>query len=79
MVVMAGPVVVSGEVELREIIGRALFRSAFRLRDWETAKPYLKKVMYARADEAIRRAGVENVSVPVSVQKFGKIENRKER
>ena len=76
---MTETVVVSGEVELREIVGRALFRSAFRRRDWDTAKPYMKKVMYARADEAIRRAGVENVSVPVTVPKFGRIENRKER
>lgn len=72
-------VVVSGEVALRDIIARSLFRDSFRMRDWESAKPYMKQVMWKRADEAIRRAGVENISVPVKVDRFGKTENRKER
>ena len=72
-------VVVSGEVALRDIIARALFRDTFRLRDWDNTRGYQKQIMYKRADEAIRRAGVENVSVPVKPDKFGKIENRKDR
>ena len=72
-------VVVGGEVALREIVARALFRDAFRFQNWDHTKGYTQKVMLKRADEALRRAGVENVNVPVKVDKFGKTENRKER
>ena len=72
-------VVVGGEVALRDLVARALFRDTFRFRDWESAKPYMKHVSLKRADEAMKRAGVENVSVPVKVDTFGKRENRKDR
>ena len=72
-------VVVGGDVELRDLIARALFRDSFRMRSWDSAKGYLQQTMYKRADEAIKRAGVENVTVPVNVSKYGTRENRKDR
>ena len=74
---MSEPMVVA-ETSLREIVARALWRAQFRLREWDHAKPYLKKVVYARADDAIKRAGVENIDVPVKAG-FGKLETRKGR
>ena len=62
-------------VELRDVVARALFQTQYRLRDFTGAKPYLKKVMYMRADDAIKRAGVKNIEVPVD-STYG---NRKER
>ena len=72
-------VVVGGDVELRDLIARTLFRDSFRMRNWDSAKGYLQLSMYKRADEAIKRAGVENVTVPVNVSKYGVRENRKDR
>ena len=49
--------------DLRELVARALFNDRFRLREWDHAKEWHKKVLYRRADEALRRAGLENVKV----------------
>ena len=50
-------------IALRDLIARTLFNETFRLRNWEQAKEWQKKVLYKRADEAMRRAGVENVKI----------------
>lgn len=55
-------------MELRDLLARALFNDAFRLRNWESAKEWHKKVLYRRADEALRRAGVSNVKVRTQVK-----------
>lgn len=63
-------------VELRDVVARCLFRDKYRLRDFDNAKSYLKKVCYMRADESIRRAGVKNMEIQVD-NSFGKIAGRK--
>ena len=49
------------EMDLRELVARALFQEKFRLRRWDGAaeRSWQKKHCYERADEAIRRAGVK--------------------
>ena len=69
---------VSLVVELRDVVARAMFNSQYRLRDFDNAKPYLKKVSYLKADEAIRRAGVDNIEIQVK-NTLGKVQGRKER
>lgn len=56
-------------MELRELIARTLFNAQFRLRDWDHAKDWHRKALYLRADEAMRRAGVENVEVATKLTK----------
>lgn len=62
------------KIELRELVARTLFNDAFRLRNWEVAKEWHKKVLLKRADEALRRAGLENVSVDTDIRQT---ENRR--
>lgn len=55
------------KMDLRELVARTLFNDQFRLRNWDQAKDWHKKVLYKRADEALRRSGVENVSFDTKV------------
>ena len=57
------PLVAPTETNLREVLARALFQDTYRLRRWESANVYLERTFYRRADEAIRRAGVENFKI----------------
>lgn len=57
-----GPVT-AAKIELRELLARTLFSEAMRLRSWDGAKDWQKNISYKRADEALRRAGVENVTI----------------
>ena len=60
----------SGKTDLREIVARALWRDRFRLREWDHAKAYLKATTYRKAEEAIKRAGVKNIEVPLVEEPF---------
>ncbi len=55
-------------MELKELVARALFNDKFRLRNWEHSKPYLQQALLKRAEEALRRSGVENVQVNSKVE-----------
>ena len=54
------PLVVPDELELRDVLARALFQDNYRLRRWEGRSTYLDRLFYKRADEAIRRSGLVN-------------------
>lgn len=57
----------AGKIELRELVARAFYSDQFRLRSFDTAKPWQKQMSYKRADEALRRAGVDNVCVKTRI------------
>lgn len=59
-------------MELRELVARALFNHQLRLRDWDHSKPWLQKTFLSKADEALRRSGVENIKLKT---KIAKVEN----
>ena len=63
------PLVVPDKTELRDVLARALFQDTYRLRRWESANVYLERTFYRRADEAIRRAGVENFKIVAKKEK----------
>lgn len=58
------PIVVEDkDVEIRDIVARALFNARWKLRKWDGANPYQKKLFVRLADDALRRAGVKNMTV----------------
>jgi len=54
-------------MELRELVARSLFNDEKRLRMWDSAKLWMKQTYLKKADEALRRAGVENVKLKTKV------------
>lgn len=64
-------------MELRELLARTLFNDDKRLRNWEYAKPWMRQTFLKRADEALRRAGVENVKVKTKVSMTENVERSK--
>lgn len=46
-------------MDVRELLARSLFSDRFRLRLWDTAKLWQKQTSYQKADEALRRAGID--------------------
>ena len=54
---------ITKKVDVRDIVARTLFSAQYRLRSFDRSRPFLRQLFYKKAEEAIRRAQVENVVV----------------
>lgn len=44
-------------------MARVIWEHTFRLRRWESAKEWQKRNSYRKADDAMKRAGIENAEI----------------
>lgn len=47
-------------MRLKELLAKTLFQDKFRLRKWESSKPWAKAICVQRAEEALKRSGVKD-------------------
>jgi hypothetical protein len=53
--------------DLNELVARALFQDQHKFQSWERSKLYLKANSMKRATEALRRAGIKNVTIETDI------------
>lgn len=55
-------------VDLQELVARALFQDQHRFRSWDRSKGFLQANAKKRAQDALKRAGIKNVSIVTEIK-----------
>lgn len=52
---------------LEDLVARILFQDQHRMRSFDGAKPYLTALSRKRAQDAMKRSGIKNVTVDMEI------------